>query len=157
MDGWIQGSPLEAVESHCRGEKLERLVIQLLAGPGTRQKSGCSKWLPRETENLVSPEDPQADLSEQQWPPVGGDSLPAACGEMNPAAAKCMHAAGEQPGLCSPEKCAATKSCKLIHQDYWFKACLGYKVKFCFNETKRDKTPRPAHALLFQSPGCTEG
>lgn len=28
---------------------------------------------------------------------------------------------------------------KLPHRDCQFKACLGYKIRFCFNETKQTK------------------
>lgn len=41
----------------------------------------------------------RADLAEKQWPPVGRDSLPAACGEVGPSSCQMHAVAGEQPGL----------------------------------------------------------
>lgn len=45
---------------------------------------------------------------------------------------------------------------KLPHRDYQFKACLGYKIRFCLNEQNK-QTPRPAKDVLLRLPGCTGG
>lgn len=61
------------------------------AGPGVGQGLDTANGFPWEMESRLSPEGAQADLSEQQWGPVGRDSLPAACGEMEPSSCQ-MHA-----------------------------------------------------------------
>lgn len=96
--------------------------------------------------------DPRADLAEKQWPLVGRDSLPAACGEVGPSSCQMNAVAGEQPGLLFTRKLLVVVLCpdryrlkvtqeqgtetpalrKLPHRDYQFKACLGYKIRFCF-------------------------
>lgn len=93
----MEGSPPQGSGLPMCENEADRLVTLLLAGPGIRQESECSKWLPKRWESPASPEDAQTDLLEWQWPPVEG-SLPVACGEMNPAAAFCV-LFGEQPGL----------------------------------------------------------
>lgn len=133
---------------------------------------GGANGFPWETESCGST---GLTLQRSSGRPWAGTPCLQPAGRWDPAAAKCMQLL-ESSQDSSQENCWWWSSAlmpsrlkmtqeqgtetpalrKLPHRDYQFKACLGYKIRFCFNEQNK-QTPRPAKAVLLRFPGCTGG
>lgn len=85
--------------------------------------------------------DPRADLAEKQWPLVGRDSLPAACGEVGPSSCQMNAVAGEQPGLLFTRKLLVVVLCP-----------DGYRLKMT-QEQDRDPSTQEATPQGFSVQG----